>query len=526
MGVLGRMCFVAALLIRPADGVRLSSPTRAAQCWHTNNGLVNEQGWDCEIYQRTPDLCGMYDGNGFISMDMCCACNGGYWEEVDEDRHLQQHQDPCLGYTCDQWIESYPTYTCPYLTETFGCDCSASSCISNCPATCNGNTCDELIDKDHSLTCGLLQHSYGCDCHGCECKAHEVALTDGYNLLTHETTGTSGDCMKHCVGCDHTWLPHNVKSVQNCRALCDENYNDAGIEKWCYAYSWEEEWSTCRLYHEVPDGPTDGRFENMLCYVKAAPSFDENYVNSQNPAEDVTDEQKPLLITTAHAQTENAAHKKDGEQQEANRAVDMPKHELGLVNNNLWAHYAMTASLTFKITNTFVEPSACLKTPDACLKNQAHLAHRDVLTFQKKNEGAYSRHSVVFGGGDLGTSKKVSLFKPNVVNMQTTWRVADVDNDDNIHFTIQKRLLKLTSKWYVYRGRKKDEVVAYYAIEVSKAIRVYKDKATFKANADDWSAAVVKLLPSESNGQSVLGVTVKPGEDTLTAWAIYHDSSR
>lgn len=185
----------------------------------------------------------------------------------------------------------------------------------------------------------------------------------------------------------------------------------------------------------------------------------------------------------------------------------------------------MTKSLTFKITSTFSEPSACVKQQDVCFSNN-HFENSDVLTFEKQNKGMSSRHTVVSAGGDFGTSQKYALSKPNIVNVKTTWRVADIDNDKNIHFTIQKSSSMKKTAWNVYRGQKRDNDIAYYALKSAKVFWVYRSRAAIKANADDWIASVASVLPAESNGQSVLSIIVKPGEDTtlllLTAWAIYH----
>jgi len=329
----------------------------------------------------------------------------------------------------------------------------------------------------------------------------------------------------HCIGCDHTWIHRNVHSIQRCRTFCDENFNDAGVEKWCYAYSWDEQWSTCRLYHEVPDGPSNKLIDETWCYVKAVPPVEENDVSAQRHIVDATNEaEKQVPTTTAHAPMDKTA-------------ADQPKskHQLGLVNANLWAHYAMTASLTFKITNTFSDPATCVKSHDACISSN-HFDHADVLTFEERDKGAYSRHTIVLGGGAFGTSQKYALFKPNVVNLQTTWRVADVGNDENIHFTIQKikgdvdcksmSMFRCKKAWNVYRGRAHDNIVAYYARRAKGTFSVYTSRAAFEAHADDWSAAVKSILPTESNGQSVLSVTIRPGEDTalllLTAWAMHN----
>jgi len=212
--MLMRMILVlTALLLLPCRSARVETSERRGNCYETSNGLVNAQGWGCDVYYHTEGMCGKYDGNGFNSMEMCCACNGGYWPEADTNQEKHGEQDSCHGFTCDEWIEKNPAYTCSYLTDAFGCDCSTSSCSTHCPATCGGFRCDDWIDSDHAYSCGLLQHSYGCDCAGCECKTHVAALTDGYSLLENADTGNSGDCMNHCVDCDHTWLP--TKSTQS-----------------------------------------------------------------------------------------------------------------------------------------------------------------------------------------------------------------------------------------------------------------------------------------------------------------------
>mmetsp|Transcript_97706 Transcript_97706/g.193442 ORF Transcript_97706/g.193442 Transcript_97706/m.193442 type:complete len:531 (-) Transcript_97706:305-1897(-) len=521
MVMLDTFFFMAALLLRPSRSARVEGSERSGRCWDTNHGLVDDKGWDCEVYYQTEGMCGLHDGNsGFNSKEMCCACNGGYWDEADMNQEHHERQDPCQGLTCDQWIAMNPAYTCSYLTDAFGCDCSTSSCLTSCPATCDGFRCDDWIDSNHAYSCGLLQHSYGCECSGCECKTHVAALIDGYSLLTNKETQKSGDCMQHCVGCDHTWLTHRVSSIQGCRALCDENFNEEGIEKWCFAYSWDEDWSACRLYHEVPDGPSSDR---MVCYVKEQihPAEHSAYDSNLNLIADEgithqTSIQKdtPMAILPLAKNTE-----------------PQPTQKLGLVFPELWAHYMMQASLTFKLTNTFSDPSACAQSPEACISNVVD--HSLVLTMTKTG-GAYSRRTVVFRRGFSGPSENYAVFKPNAMNLHTTWRVADINDDNIIYFSIQKikggvdcKTMGFNCKkaWTVYRGLTRDNIVVYYAIEVVNQFKIYKDRAAFEADATDWRATVASILPTKQNGESVLSITVKPGEDTallmLAGWAMH-----
>jgi len=528
--MLMRMILVlTALLLLPCRSARVETSERRGNCYESSNGLVNTQGWGCEVYYHTEGMCGKYDGNGFNSMEMCCACNGGYWPEADTNQEKHGEQDSCHGFTCDEWIEKNPAYTCSYLTDAFGCDCSTSSCSTHCPATCGGFRCDDWIDSDHAYSCGLLQHSYGCDCAGCECKTHVAALTDGYSLLENADTGNSGDCMNHCVDCDHTWLPHQVHSIEGCRTLCDENFNKEGIDQWCYAYSWDETWKACRLYHEAPDGPSAD--SGTVCYVKeqAYPAEHSAYESREGnliiDKETMQEMNTQMVMTTMQPPAKTAKKAKEvGKHQ--------PKQELGLVNDKLWAHYMMKADLTFRITNTFSEPSACVQSSAACISNKA-FDHSDVLT-QTKTGGAYSRRTVVFGGGNFGPFQKYSLFKPNAMNIHTTWRVADAADDAIIHFTIQKikggvdcAFLGFNCKnaWNVYRGLTRGNTIVYYAIESTNQFRIYRNRAAFETSTNNWCATVASILPTEQNGQSVLSITVKPGEDTallmLAAWAMY-----
>ena len=46
-------------------------------CTNTDNDAVDPYSDGCEEYVETPSWCGKYDGTGFSSNEMCCACGGG-----------------------------------------------------------------------------------------------------------------------------------------------------------------------------------------------------------------------------------------------------------------------------------------------------------------------------------------------------------------------------------------------------------------------------------------------------------------
>ena len=73
-------------------------------------------------------------------------------------------------------------WTCPYLEEEYGCDCTNCNCVDPpstttelCPATCSspdGSTlsCDATIEiTDYATNCSTLEEMHGCDCLGCAC---------------------------------------------------------------------------------------------------------------------------------------------------------------------------------------------------------------------------------------------------------------------------------------------------------------------------------------------------------------------
>ena len=79
---------------------QIATDATSGQCNNTDNGAKNWYDEDCSDYEAYPSWCGSWDGNGFVSNDMCCICGGGdtattlalHWEP-------EQFEGPAAG-TC------------------------------------------------------------------------------------------------------------------------------------------------------------------------------------------------------------------------------------------------------------------------------------------------------------------------------------------------------------------------------------------------------------------------------------------
>lgn len=100
-------------------------------------------------------------------------------------------------------------WTCAYLEEEYGCDCSDCGCVdppsttsAACPATCSGPEgiedfdCDATIDAlDYQATCGDLEAIHGCDCLGCQCMEGYCANKEvGTAILGENETMIAATC--------------------------------------------------------------------------------------------------------------------------------------------------------------------------------------------------------------------------------------------------------------------------------------------------------------------------------------------
>ena len=52
--------------------------------------IGDSYGDGCEDYANYPNWCGNYDTSEFDSMEMCCACGGGFSSPIDDTTHQEE----------------------------------------------------------------------------------------------------------------------------------------------------------------------------------------------------------------------------------------------------------------------------------------------------------------------------------------------------------------------------------------------------------------------------------------------------
>ena len=85
------------------------TPAAETQCVNTDNGILNWYNEDCGDYEANPGWCGYYNGNGFVSESMCCICGGG--EEVAvEPETPSATEEECFSWNDQMWAGVAPTW--------------------------------------------------------------------------------------------------------------------------------------------------------------------------------------------------------------------------------------------------------------------------------------------------------------------------------------------------------------------------------------------------------------------------------
>ena len=114
-------------------------------CCNTDNGATDEDGNGCVRYDAYPSDCGFYDDADFSSEQMCCLCGGGINKAptglptftVSPTTSFRPTPAPSShgfcrpnydGYNCDHWASLGYSWTCPYMENNYGYDCSFCEC--------------------------------------------------------------------------------------------------------------------------------------------------------------------------------------------------------------------------------------------------------------------------------------------------------------------------------------------------------------------------------------------------------------
>jgi hypothetical protein len=101
----------------------------ATQCVDTDNGAKNWYSEDCTDYTANPSWCGLWDGNGFVSNDMCCECGGGQEEGAALEAsgcEANESKADSFGDTCSTYW-SNPGW-CGFTSTGFDSDADCCAC--------------------------------------------------------------------------------------------------------------------------------------------------------------------------------------------------------------------------------------------------------------------------------------------------------------------------------------------------------------------------------------------------------------
>ncbi len=166
-------------------------------------------------------------------------------------------------------------WTCPYLEEQYGCDCTDCGCVDttptniSCPGTCSSPadgwgssfTCDETIEQlDYRATCADLEANHGCDCHGCMCAegycANTVVLSVNGNQYTCEDLNSDA---AYCAALHRGELDDQFFSYEtDCIAHgceCDECLPECLGDNTCDDWLWRNQLTlTCADLEAAPYG--------------------------------------------------------------------------------------------------------------------------------------------------------------------------------------------------------------------------------------------------------------------------------
>lgn len=195
-----------------------------AGCENTNNGLTDPWGDDCDWYAEHPDGCGQYDGNGFRSNDMCCACGGGrqLTAEPTTQSPTMVSVEPTMAVPCED--------TANGATDSWGDDCAW---YDDHPTGCGQYDDDDFTANDMCCVCGggrpvnpttpSPSHATPspsmtpaptappptdfCYINPCGCAPFQNSWCEAD---THHMQGWCAQSEFNCVTCLGVWCPHDA----------------------------------------------------------------------------------------------------------------------------------------------------------------------------------------------------------------------------------------------------------------------------------------------------------------------------
>ena len=100
----------------------------AGQCVNTDNGAMNDWNEDCSDYEANPSWCGFWNGNGFVSEDMCCVCDGGETVGAPEADLCEANEDKADSYgdTCYEYWSN--PHWCGHTNTGFDSNADCCAC--------------------------------------------------------------------------------------------------------------------------------------------------------------------------------------------------------------------------------------------------------------------------------------------------------------------------------------------------------------------------------------------------------------
>ena len=100
----------------------------AGSCVNTDNGAHNWYNEDCSDYEANPSWCGFWNGNGFVSEDMCCVCDGGEIVGAPEADLCEANEDKADSYgdTCYEYWSN--PHWCGHTNTGFDSNADCCAC--------------------------------------------------------------------------------------------------------------------------------------------------------------------------------------------------------------------------------------------------------------------------------------------------------------------------------------------------------------------------------------------------------------
>lgn len=145
----------------------------AGQCFNTDNGAQNWYNEDCTDYEATPSWCGLWDGNGFVSESMCCVCGGGQTVTPVEPETPEEPEDQCFWWNEQEWAgvaSSNPAWTV----------CGLDVCTP-CGETPEAPAAGQCVNTDNGA-----QNWYNEDCTDYEANESWCGFWDGNGFVSND----------------------------------------------------------------------------------------------------------------------------------------------------------------------------------------------------------------------------------------------------------------------------------------------------------------------------------------------------